>query len=369
MFMFISLITTRSSNPKLDITISWLSVFAWLSTVSDIWSCCIEVSLLNPCDYGEKNLASVNEIAAEKSQHFKKVQNYLLRFYFNHLLCSSLFRGFMHSWRFRLGKHTMVTHGKIFQLSKLVGIHLLYKKRFMFNWVVVVVVVLSTQHKARPNISAVLMALILYRKRLTNAACFVLFGLKKGKITALLAAKADRTWNQTSTEKWERKVSWGYQHYCQNYCQCLHRCLECSRHVLKVCSAIMLYDDLSSVILTPAHLAFTCKISHFDYTWKKKKRLAFFKNISDIQKGVTDRHFLSMFQHPMYPATSPTLKTASQSIRISDFEKLCLKNPTSSCLWPRAIRVNVKTPPSFSMNNLRLIKSGFVEYPLSVFLF
>lgn len=73
--------------------------------------------------------------------------------YFIHLLCSSLFRGFMHSWRFRLGKHTMMTHGKIFQLSKLVGIHLLYKKRFMFNWDLLF---LSTQHKARPILSDVL---------------------------------------------------------------------------------------------------------------------------------------------------------------------------------------------------------------------
>lgn len=71
----------------------------------------------------------------------------------------------------------------------------------------------------------------------------------------------------------------------------------------------------------------------------------------------------------VYPASSLTLKIASQSIRWSDFEKLCLKNPISSCLWPRAIRVSVKTPPNFSVSKLRLIKSGFVEYPLSVFLF
>jgi len=183
---------------------------------------------------------------------------------------------------------------------------------------------------------------------------------------ALLAAKAVRTWNQESTGKWERNFSWGYQCYCQSYCHCLQLCLECSRRVLKICSAIVLYDDLSSV---QYFIIAKCSILHFGYVWKRKKKTHLHQK-HQWHTERSDRQTLPQrVPAAVYPAAYLTQMAASQSIRGSDLEKLCPKNPTSSCLWPRAIRVSGKTPPSFSVNKLRLIKSGFVEYPLSVFLF
>lgn len=63
------------------------------------------------------------------------------------------------------------------------------------------------------------------------------------------------------------------------------------------------------------------------------------------------------------------IQAHSGSIRRLDFGKLRPKNPASSWCWSKALRVKSKTSPGFGMSRLSLIKSGFVEYSLSMLLF
>lgn len=128
------------------------------------------------------------------------------------------------------------------------------------------------------------------------------------------------------------------------------------------------------MLLISAHLDFACKTSRvmwvFLILWKVLKKqtnkqtwcLIHQNHQWNAGRSEGQTHCLSVLQ-------CCGIQAHFGSIRRLDFGKLCPKNPASSWCWPKALRVKSKTSPGFGTNSLSLIKSGFVEYSLSMLLF
>lgn len=157
--------------------------------------------------------------------------------------------------------------------------------------------------------------------------------------------------------------------------QYLEYYLKCLVWILKVYPTNLLYEGLSRfVILIPAHLGFTCKTSKVlcfvnilkgpEKGKKKIKTWTLLHQSHQWNAGRSDSQIyrLSMLQHC-------GTQVLFQSIRRLDFGKLYPKNPASSWCWPKAVTINSKTFCCKTVNSLGFIKSGFAEYPLSMFLF
>lgn len=159
------------------------------------------------------------------------------------------------------------------------------------------------------------------------------------------------------------------------YSHCLEYCLECFLCILKPIP-LTCYMKVSQVyainISTPGfclqdqqdYVDFfnTLKGSEKENKQTNKTGVWFIKTINELQKGVRVRHTASVCsstvvsRHILDPSGDWTLGN-------------CPKNPPSSWYWLKALGVKSKTSPGFGTNSLNLIKSGFVEYSLSMLLF